>query len=449
VKIFGLGRQRPNPLDRSDRSAAEHPAHGPSVDMLIIRVAMAAAGVVAVVYFVIAVVVGIVVSNNLISDVDRHLTQALDVASSGTTLGQGPGGQVGQGPSAFDPTRLDPRGVPVLLWKVGPDGTVATQGLTPVTLPVADRNVTGPTTVSIDGVGYRLAGTTVGTTRYVVGQALDGVSNTESTVAVAELGIGCALLICVFLGALAVGRRVALPIERARLRQLEFTADASHELRTPLSVIEAQTSLALARGREGTWDANAFRRIDGELKRTRRLVDDMLWLARFDSTGGQPDAEPVDLSVLAAQTADRFTALAEARDQRLVVQAVGTETAILTAPPDWLDRLLGVLLDNACKYAPQGGHVDVSVVGEGRRVRLTVDDDGPGIPADERHRVFDRFHRASDGPGGAGLGLAIADAIVRATGGRWTIGDSAAGGASISVTWPRSMARHREAPVGE
>jgi len=93
---------------------------------------------------------------------------------------------------------------------------------------------------------------------------------------VAEIGIGCALLIVVFLGALAIGRRVALPIDRARRRQLEFTADASHELRTPLSVIEAQTSLALARARDGTWDANAFGRIDSELRRTRRLVDDML-----------------------------------------------------------------------------------------------------------------------------------------------------------------------------
>jgi signal transduction histidine kinase len=87
--------------------------------------------------------------------------------------------------------------------------------------------------------------------------------------------------------------------------------------------------------------------------------------------------------------------------------------------------------------------VTVSVTVEGRRVRLTVDDSGPGIPAAERARVFDRFHRAgaADGAagvaGGAGLGLAIGDAIVQATGGRWQIGTSAAGGASMAVTWPR------------
>ena len=89
----------------------------------------------------------------------------------------------------------------------------------------------------------------------------------------------------------------------------------------------------------------------------------------------------------------------------------------------------------------------VSVAAEGRRVRLAVDDSGPGIPAEERGRVFDRFHRATEAPGGAGLGLAIADAIVRASGGRWLIATSPAGGASVSVSWIRSAvggSGHRE-----
>jgi signal transduction histidine kinase len=83
--------------------------------------------------------------------------------------------------------------------------------------------------------------------------------------------------------------------------------------------------------------------------------------------------------------------------------------------------------------------VIVGVTAEGTRVRLTVDDSGPGIPEAERGRIFDRFHRATDQPGGSGLGLAIADAIVRATGGRWHIGTSPSGGASISVSWPRTV----------
>jgi signal transduction histidine kinase len=167
----------------------------------------------------------------------------------------------------------------------------------------------------------------------------------------------------------------------------------------------------------------------------------MLWLARFDSTEAQPQAEPVDVGVLATQTADRFAVVSQARNQILTVQdGVGRADAIVTAPPEWLDRLIGVLLDNACKYSPDGGAISVAVAGDGKRVRLTVDDSGPGIPVEQRSRVFDRFHRATDAAGGAGLGLATADAVVRASGGRWHIGTSPAGGASVSVSWPRSIA---------
>jgi signal transduction histidine kinase len=89
------------------------------------------------------------------------------------------------------------------------------------------------------------------------------------------------------------------------------------------------------------------------------------------------------------------------------------------------------------------------------RTRVTVDDSGPGIAAEDRTRIFDRFHRATQTAGGAGLGLAIADAVVKATNGRWTIGTSPAGGASMSVSWPRAFSGPREAtatnpsPAGE
>ncbi len=435
--------RRPGADGRFGRQGAEG-HHGPSVPMLIVRVAMAASAVVAVAYLLIAVVVAVVVSSNLTSDIDQHLIQALDTASGTGQPGGLPDGG-GPGSPSFDPTRQDPHALPVLLWLVNPDGTSVEQGLNDLVLPAADASVTSPTTVSIDGVSYRITGRAVGSGRLVVGQSMDSANQTESTLIVAEVGIGCALMIFVFLGSLVIGRRVALPIERARQRQLQFTADASHELRTPLSVIEATATLALARERDPAWDGSAFGRIDGELKRTRRLVDDMLWLARFDSPGEQPQAEPVDLSILAAQTADRFRAVAETRGQSLEVRADPPAAgAIVTARPDWLDRMVGVLLDNACRYSPEGGSIIVGVAGEGRRVRLTVDDSGPGIPESERGRVFDRFRRATDEPGGSGLGLAIADAIVRATGGRWHIGTSPAGGASISVSWTRSMSDHRE-----
>ncbi len=414
------------------------PAQGPSVQVLSVRVAMAASAIVGIAYIVIAAAVLSVVTNNLTGDVDQHLkqitAQAPDRNGPGVNV---PGGNPFVG---FDPSHQDLRGLWVLAWQVDAGGTATGLGPNDLTLPVEDRKATAPTTVTINGGTYRIAGQSTGDGWIVVAQSMDGVASTQSTLIVAEMGIGCMLLVVVFLGALVIGRQVALPVERSRQRQLEFTADASHELRTPLSVIEAHATLALARGRDPSWDQAAFGRIDDELKRTRRLVDDMLWLARFDSTGWVPEAEPVDVRVLAAQTADRFGAIAESRKQTLALDPASSEgDAIVTAPPEWLDRLIGVLIDNACKYSPEGGSVSVHVASEGRRIRLTVDDSGPGIPPDERGRVFDRFHRATDSAGGAGLGLAIADAIAHATGGRWHIGTSPAGGASVSVSWPRSV----------
>ena len=111
----------------------------------------------------------------------------------------------------------------------------------------------------------------------------------------------------------------------------------------------------------------------------------------------------------------------------------------VNAAPELLDRLVGVLVDNACKYAPDGGSVEVRVALENGRPTLTVDDSGPGIADEDRQRIFDRFHRSVDTAGqtdGAGLGLAIADAVVKATRGKWTVGQSPLGGARFSVRWP-------------
>lgn len=391
-------------------------------------------GIVAIVYIVIAGIVTLIVTRNLTSDIDARLTSSLTrIAKAPQRL-----------PTTFRPPVSDsPRfGAPLLVWSVLPSGTVIANDTSAV-LPVNERDVSSPTTVSIGGTDVRIAGAQVGDHNVVVGQSMDSVYQARQTLILAEVFVAPVLLSIVFLGALTIGRRVAAPIELAHQRQMEFTADASHELRTPLSVIEAQTTLALQQQREPAWYRRAFERVDVESKRIRRLVEDLLWLARFDSTDKAPHAEHVDLGVLAFQAADRFGAVAEARQLTLNVQLRGG-SHVVTAPPEWLDRLIGVLLDNACKYTTERGSVAVTVAEEGSRVRLIVDDSGPGIPVDERPRIFDRFHRATDTAGGAGLGLAIADAVVRRTGGRWELGTSAAGGASMAVSWPRGLAGRRD-----
>ena len=400
-----------------------------------LRVALAATAIVAVVYVAVSAVVLLISERNLTGEVDSRLTGAL------TRISHEPFRLRAQ---PFRDLPGTPRFGPVLLiWQVFPDGVVSSPDTT-ASLPSSARNVAGPRTVSIGGTDVRVAGTTLPDAHLVVGQTMDTVAQSRANVLRAELIVGPILLVAVFLGALAIGRRVASPIELARQRQMEFTADASHELRTPLSVIEAQTDLALAQDHDAAWNRRAFERIDVESARIRRLVEDLLWLARFDATRAHPDAEHVDVGVLARQAADRFASVAEARQLSLRARTA-PESLVVTAPPEWLDRLLGVLLDNACKYSPENGVVEVTVGVEGGRVRLRVDDSGPGIPVAERTRIFDRFHRAADGTaGGAGLGLAIANAVVTATGGRWEVGDSPSGGASMAVSWPRSLSGPRE-----
>jgi signal transduction histidine kinase len=402
-------------------------AAAPELKGRSIRVALTATVAVALTYLAISVAVMAIVTGDLTNTIDRRLSDTLRNVPHEPKPGDPPfKGPPGDRP--FGPT--------LLVWTIHPDGTISTDDAAP-SLPVGQEHVADPQNVTLAGTELRLAGAQVGPDYVVVGQTLDEVTRARSTLVLAELLIAPILMTVVFLGSVLIGRRVAAPIELARQRQLEFTADASHELRTPLSVIEAHTSLALTQDRTAAWYRTAFERVDHESKRMHALLDNLLWLARFDATRAPPNAEPVDVGILATQAADRFAVIAEMRQLRLGVR-VAEQGAVVTAPPEWIDRLLGVLLDNGCKYAPEGGTVDVAVSRDGGRVRLVVDDSGPGIPEEQRERIFDRFHRATEGPRGAGLGLAIGGAIVQATGGRWEVGRSPAGGARMAVTWRTS-----------
>src|SRR5437868_110539 len=401
------------------------------------RVALAATGIVAALYVLIAVAVVLFRSHNLTSNVDGTLSRWLtSMAADRQTVTRGfPGPNRGPGgPRLGD--------APVLWWMWHPDGNFSDSSTEAqsVKLPVPPTSITSAQTITVSGVDFRVEGGHVGDDWAVVAQSLTSVEQARSNLIQAELLIGPVLLLVVFLGALAIGRRVASPIEQARQRQMDFTANASHELRTPLAVIQAQTSLALAQPRNADWYQHAFAQVNLESQRMRHLVDELLWLARFEAMPRSNKAEPVDVGVMAEQAVDRFGAVAEAKHQRLTIRLSG-DSQVIAASPEWLDHLIGVLLDNACKYTPDGGSIEVRVAAEGNRVTLAVEDSGPGIPPERRSQVFDRFRRATDQPGGAGLGLAIADAIVRATSGRWDVGSAPAGGASMAVTWPRLLGR--------
>jgi signal transduction histidine kinase len=232
-----------------------------------------------------------------------------------------------------------------------------------------------------------------------------------------------------------VGIRALSPIARAQRRQREFTADASHELRTPLSVIEAEVSIALSKQRDAAAYRSALERIGGEGHRLGRIVEDLLWLARSDGERRPQTDETVDVATIAYACTQRFQVVAETSRLRLTFMKLGDEAAIVRAPGDAIDRLVGVLVDNACKFAGEGGRVEVIVATNGNEITLEVDDSGPGIDPQERDLIFDRFHRTSHSAGGTGLGLAIADSIIRSTQAACIIGTAALGGAKFEVTW--------------
>jgi len=415
-----------------------------------VRVAAITTAVVAALYLIVAVAVALIVSGNLVANIDGRLAQQLAaIEARPDVVGGLTSGNVGDLDSDGDARRFE---APLLVWVRGPGGAQYQSDAT-AELPADLQTATGPATATISGAQMRIVGgpleTSYGTGWVTIAQTMAEAANARNTLIVAELLIAPALLVLVFIGALTIGRRVAGPIEQARLGQLAFTADASHELRTPLAVIEAESSLALQSGRDPTVDTLTFERIHDETRHLRRLVDDLLWLARFDSAPAPPEAVPVDVGALATTTAERFRAICDQRGMSLATHVQGKLSPVISAPPEWIARLLSVLLDNAVRHAPSGTSVTVTVGGETGRVHLTVEDTGPGIPTAQRAQIFDRFHRASDAAGGAGLGLAIADAIVRSTAGHWEIGDAAGGGARMSVWWQRSAGRGFNHPSPE
>jgi len=244
---------------------------------------------------------------------------------------------------------------------------------------------------------------------------------------------------------LMIARRAARPIEEARRRQLEFAIDASHELRTPLTVVEGEASLALRRNRGVDEYRLALEKILGEGRRMRQIVDDLMWLARAETETIHPTFVEVDLAGIAAAAAQRFEAVAAAKHQRISSASHSNSGPMVSSPVEWMELLAGVLLDNACRYTPEGGEIRVSTSETVDAIVFVVEDSGPGIPEQERDKVFDRFHRVAPVQGGSGLGLAIGARVVAETGGVWKVGQSDLGGALLQVRWRRDRKARRTA----
>ena len=225
--------------------------------------------------------------------------------------------------------------------------------------------------------------------------------------------------------------RTALERERA------FMTDAAHELRTPLTALHLQMG-ELARASGESERAAAMSTLSAGVQRAIRLVEQMLALARQEPRADNVRV-PVRLDDVAREVVAELVQLADAGHIDLGVAAA--QPATVEGDPDALRTLLRNLVDNAVRYTPAGGRVDVTVetaTAGAPAARLTVTDDGPGIAPEERLRVFDRFYRrAGTGPPGSGLGLAIVKAIATAHSAAVHLDDGPGGkGLAVTVSFP-------------
>jgi signal transduction histidine kinase len=224
-----------------------------------------------------------------------------------------------------------------------------------------------------------------------------------------------------------------LRVERAIENERRFTADAAHELRTPLAALAAQAQVA-TRARDATERDHALERLTTGTARAAHLVDQLLTLARLDPEERTTPTESVRLDRLAEKVCADHGAQALAKDVALELDAAPTT---LAADANLLRILLRNLVDNAIRYTPPGGRVGVAVAGGADGVKLTVTDTGPGIPAAECERVFERFSRlAGQETEGSGLGLSIVRRIAELHGARVTLAPGDAGrGLAVAVSF--------------
>jgi signal transduction histidine kinase len=222
------------------------------------------------------------------------------------------------------------------------------------------------------------------------------------------------------------------------VRQMQrFTADASHELRSPISFMRTVAEVALRNPQIDTESKAAFEDILIEAAEASRLLEDMLVLARADSHQGDLRFEPVDLAELLADVHEKARPLAEAKDQRIVIERRGSPR--VSGDRASLRRLLWTLVDNAIKYTPTGGSIELSLESRGSEARVRVRDSGIGIPKEMLPRIFERFFRADPSRTqveGSGLGLAIAKWIADTHHAAIFVESAEGRGTTFSVAFP-------------
>ncbi len=257
--------------------------------------------------------------------------------------------------------------------------------------------------------------------------------------------VGIAIMLLVLALAWAFSRWALRPVQRAWDSQQQFIADASHEMKTPLTVIMANASIALKKPQATIAEQSQWiEGIQDEAQNMEHLVLDMLALAQPENAAKQQAAaENVNMSEMAERASLQFEALAFERG--VMLEDNIDPNVIVAGDPTKLQRLIGTLVDNACKYAEKDTSISVSLKAAGHHCILSVHNWGSPIDPEDIPHVFDRFYRSdksrdrsnNDGEHSFGLGLAIAQKIVQQHGGELSVVSSAEDGTTFTARLPR------------
>jgi signal transduction histidine kinase len=214
--------------------------------------------------------------------------------------------------------------------------------------------------------------------------------------------------------------------------QRDFVANASHQLRTPLTGLRLRLEAAQADGGPAGEEAG---KAMAEVDRLSALVEDLLSLQSAASAGGP--GEPTDLAAAATDAVERWEP--EADRSGMTLRAEAPSPVVAEASPADLAQVLDNLIENAIRYAGPGARITVAARNGGRAAVVSVSDTGPGIPSEERDRVFERFYRGANGRSGApgtGLGLAIVAEVAGRWGGKAALGAAPGGGTEVEIRLP-------------
>lgn len=261
-------------------------------------------------------------------------------------------------------------------------------------------------------------------------------------------GIASMFIIIGFLLSRWMAKRALVPVENAYNLQREFVSNASHELRTPLSVIlSAVEALGMEDDKNNPFTVKMLGTLRHEVKRMTKLITELLALARSDSEHAPMELkkEWFDARPLAEQVVDSFSKLSS--DKQLHVKLDSSDTVMVNGDRDKIIQLMYILADNAIKYTPAGGTVEIQLQKRGRKKAeefvLSVADTGIGMAAEDQSRIFDRFYRVDKArtrkEGGYGLGLSIAKSIVAAHGGVITVHSAPGEGSAFDAAIPNQQ----------